>query len=55
MTVAERIARIRLMERMEEAYRNNNERIIKDEDGTLKYVNEKGEVLIEARLRFKEV
>lgn len=48
MTVAQRIAAIRLMEKMEKSHQSNNS-VIKDEDGTLKYINKNVEVLVEAK------
>ena len=46
MTCAERIRRIRLIKKLEA-----NSETKKEADGTLKYTNENGEVLIEARTR----
>jgi hypothetical protein len=46
MTVSQRIRSIRLMEKMQES-----NTCTKDEDGTLKYVNDEGNVLIEARMK----
>ena len=48
MTTKERIARIRMMERMEKMSQNNN-RVITTEDGTMKYYDNEGNVMIEAR------
>lgn len=50
MTAAERIRRIRLMEKMAKA----NSSVEKAEDGTLKYVGKNGNVLIEAKMNQKE-
>lgn len=52
MTVAQRIASIRLMEKMEnQAKRQDNDRFIKEEDGTLKWLGKNGEVLVEAKMK----
>lgn len=48
MTCAERIRRIRIMEKM-----NNNSNVKKEADGTMKYVDKDGNVLIEAKVRAK--
>lgn len=48
MTCAQRIARIRLMEKMEKS----NQTIT--ENGTIKYLNDNGDVLIEAKTIRKE-
>lgn len=53
MTVKERIIMIRMMERMEEMYRNNDNQVTKSEDGTLNYIGQNGEVLIEAKRNVK--
>ena len=50
MTTAQRIRRIRLMEKMEKAYSNNNTHIEKAEDGTMKYKDNNGTVLFEAKM-----
>ena len=50
MTAAERIRRIRLMEKMEKA----NSCVEKSEDGSLKYIDKNGNVLIEAKMNQKE-
>lgn len=49
MTCAERIGRIRLMEKMEKSDRTE-----KTEDGTMKYRDHEGNVLIEARMIKRE-
>lgn len=49
MTCADRIRRIRMMEKMEKS-----ERTIKTEDGTMKYHDRNGNVMIEARMIKKE-
>lgn len=49
MTVKERVLAIRLMQKMEQS-----NSCTKDEDGTLKYINEKGDVLIEARMKERD-
>lgn len=46
MTAAERIRRLRLMEKMEKA----NSCVEKSEDGTLKYVDKNNNVLFEAKM-----
>ena len=51
MTVEQRIRSIRLMEKMEKAYSDNDTQIEKDEDGTLKYKDKNGKVLFEAKMR----
>ena len=51
MTAAQRIRSIRLMEKMEKAYSDNDTQIEKDEDGTLKYKDKNGKVLFEAKMR----
>ena len=51
MTIEQRIRSIRLMEKMEKAYSNNDTQIEKDKDGTLKYKDENGNVLFEAKTR----
>ena len=50
MTAAQRIRRIRLMEKMEKAYSNNNSCIEKAEDGTLKYKDNNDKVLFEVKM-----
>ena len=49
MTCAQRMARIRLMEKME---KSNS--CVKDENGTLKYIDRQGDVLIEASMKRRE-
>lgn len=49
MTAAQRIRSIRLMEKMEKAYSNNNTCVEKAEDGTIKYKNNEGKVLFEVK------
>lgn len=49
MTVKQRIRGIRLIEKMEKS-----KHCVKDEDGTLKYLNDKGEVLIAARMKERD-
>ena len=51
MTAAQRIRSIRLMEKMEEAYSNNNTNVEKAENGTLKYKDNDGKVLFEANMK----
>lgn len=51
MTARQRIMSIRLMEKMENAYQNNNH-VIK-EDGTMKYVDNNGNALFEAKMTMK--
>lgn len=48
MTVAQRMRSIRLMEKMEKS-----DICVKDENGTLKYLDKNGESLIEAKLTEK--
>lgn len=50
MTVAQRIRGIRLMEKMEKAYSNNNPNVEKAENGTLKYKDNNGEVLFAVKM-----
>ena len=49
MTCAERIRRIRLMEQMEKSNRTT-----KEADGTMKYLDKEGNVLVEAKMVRKE-
>ena len=51
MTCAGRIARIRLMEKMDHLYQKNSNCIEKTEDGTMKYIDKKGNVMIEAKMQ----
>ena len=51
MTAAQRIRSIRLMEKMDKAYSNNNTNVEKAEDGTLKYKDNDGKVLFEAKMK----
>ena len=51
MTTAQRIRSIRLMEKMDKAYSNNNTNVEKAEDGTLKYKGNDGKVLFEAKMK----
>ena len=51
MTAAQRIRSIRLMEKMEKAYSNNNTNVEKAENGTLKYKDNDGKVLFEAKIK----
>lgn len=51
MTTAQRIRSIRLMEKMDKAYSNNDTQIEKAEDGTLKYKDNDGKVLFEAKMK----
>ena len=51
MTTAQRIRSIRLMEKMERAYSNNNPCVEKAADGTMKYKDENGKVLFEVRIK----
>ena len=48
MTAAQRIRSIRLMEK---AYSNNNTNVERAEDGTLKYKDNDGKVLFEAKMK----
>jgi hypothetical protein len=49
MTTAARIRRIRMMEKMEQMNQTNN-RVVKTEDGTMKYYDREGNVMIEAKM-----
>ena len=51
MTAAQRIRSIRLMEKMEKAYSNNNTKVEKAENGTLKYKDNDDKVLFEAKMK----
>lgn len=51
MTAAQRIRSIRLMEKMEKAYSNNNTNVDNAENGTLKYKDNDGKVLFEANMK----
>lgn len=51
MTTAQRIRSIRLMEKMDKAYSNNNTNVEKAEDGTLKYKDNDDRVLFEAKMK----
>ena len=51
MTAAQRIRSIRLMEKMEKAYSNNNSNVEKTKNGTLKYKDNDGKVLFEAKMK----
>ena len=54
MTCADRIRRIRMMERMERMYDSGSDRVIKTEDGTMKYLDSNGDVMIEAKMIKRE-
>lgn len=54
MTIRERMLAIRLMDRMEQQYQSNMDCVTKDKDGTLKYTDDKGNLLIEARMVERE-
>ena len=49
MTCAQRMMRIRLMEQMEKSNRTT-----KEADGTMKYLDREGNVLVEAKMGRKE-
>lgn len=49
MTCAQRMMRIRLMEQMEKSNRTT-----KEADGTMKYLDREGNVLVEAKMVRKE-
>lgn len=51
MTTAQRLRSIRLMEKMEKAYSNNNTHVEKEADGTMKYKDNNGKVLFEAKVK----
>ena len=51
MTAAQRIRSIRLMEKMEKAYSNNNTNVEKAENGALKYKDNDGKVLFEVNTK----
>ena len=53
MTTAERIRRIRMMETIERLNQTSN-RVEKTEDGTMKYYDQNGNVMIEAKMVRKE-
>lgn len=54
MTCAERMRRIRMMERMQGMYDSGSDRVMKTEDGTMKYLNSNGDVMIEAKMVRRE-
>lgn len=51
MTTMQRIRSIRLMEKMNAAYSNNNTNVEISKDGTIEYKNDDGLVLIEAKMK----
>ena len=53
MTTASRIRRIRMMETMDRLSQSSN-RVEKTEDGTMKYYDREGNVMIEAKLKETE-
>lgn len=50
MTTAERIRRIRMMERMERMHNSGSDRVEKTEDGTMRYYDSNGNVMIESKM-----
>ena len=51
LTCQQRIRRLRMMEAMERAYDRGDSQITKDEDGTLKYLDRNGNVLVTASMQ----
>lgn len=49
MTCAEKIRRIRVMEKMQKMHESGSNRVEKTEDGTMKYYDSHGNVIIECR------
>lgn len=50
MTVANRIAMIRLMNKLEEANKAGNNQVKKDSDGTYHYYDSKGNEMVTAKM-----
>lgn len=50
MTCAERQRRIRMMNLMQEMHERGSNRVEKTEDGTMRYYDSNGNVMIEARM-----
>lgn len=53
MTCAERMRRIRVMEKMEKLSTYDNSQVKKADDGSMTYVNKEGNVMVKASMRRK--
>lgn len=52
MNVRQRILACRILNHMDEMNKHGNKKVVKDENG-YKYINEKGEVLITAKMEMR--
>lgn len=51
MTCANRMRKIRMMEKMENLYRTGSEQVKKADDGTMTYFDKEGNELVKASMR----